>query len=174
MIETPRLLLRRWKRDDLDDYAAICSDPEVMRWIGDGSTLTRDQSADQIERIEKHWKETGFGLFAAESKATLRLCGFVGLSTPSFLPEVLPAVEIGWRLAREEWGRGLATEGARRAMGFAFGLRELDRVISIGHVENKASLRIMEKLGMRLERGTTVRATGMSVQVWEIASADWV
>src|SRR2546428_11488624 len=115
MLATSRLLLRRWKESDVDPYADLGADPEVMRWVGDGSVRAREESRAAITRYENGWDQLGFGLFAMELRASGRLIGFVGLSVPAFLPEILPGVEIGWRLARDQWGRGLATEGARAA-----------------------------------------------------------
>lgn len=89
------------------------ADPEVMRWIGDGSVRTRQQTKAGIEAWERDWERWGFGLFALEMRTTGELAGFTGLAVPEFLPEVMPAVEIGWRLGRRFWGAGLATEAAR-------------------------------------------------------------
>ena len=173
MIETDRLHLRRWKPADLDDYAAICGDPEVMRWIGDGNVKTRGQTEDDIAEFERRWDERGFGLFALELKTSGRLSGFVGLSIPGFLPEILPSVEIGWRLDRSLWGKGLATEGARSAMGFGFNEIGLDRIVSICQVENRASRRIMEKLEMSFDREMIVPGSGVPVQVYAIEKSEW-
>jgi RimJ/RimL family protein N-acetyltransferase len=101
------------------------------------------------------------------------LIGFVGLSVPNFLPETLPSVEIGWRLAADQWGKGLATEGARAALHFGFGQVGLTRIVSIHQVGNGASGRIMEKLGMRFERDTVDPSCGRPVRVWEITRSDW-
>lgn len=173
-LTTERLLLRRWEENDRDDYARICCDPEVMRWIGDGSVKTPAAAADEIEAFERAWEDRGFGLFALELVCSGRLCGFAGLSVPRFLPEILPAVEIGWRLARDEWGKGLATEAAHRVMDFGFKEIGLERVVSICHVDNRASRRVMDKLGMRLERSTRVPETGVPVEVCEILSTEWI
>src|SRR5215475_1952059 len=151
---TPRLLLRRWREDDLEPLAAMNADPEVMRYIGDGSVRDRQQTATGLAQVEREWDERGYGLFAVEVRETGRLAGWVGLAAPAFLPEVLPAVEIGWRLGREYWGNGIATEAARVVLRFGFDDVGLDRIISIRHVDNRASGRVMEKLGLRFDRKT--------------------
>jgi RimJ/RimL family protein N-acetyltransferase len=165
LLTTARLLLRRWRPDDLDPLAAMDADPEVMRYIGDGSTRDREQTATTLALMERHWDEFGYGLFATEIAATDEFVGWIGLATPRFLPEVMPTVEIGWRLARRFWGQGLATEGAAAVLRFAFVDCELDRIVSIRHVDNHASGRVMEKLGLHFDRGTTVPATGQPVVV---------
>ena len=167
-LRTARLLLRQWHDDDLDALAPIYSDPEVMRYIADGSVRTRAETADHLERMRQQWDENGFGLFAAEVLTTGELAGWVGLAVPYFLPEVLPTVEIGWRLGRPFWGRGLATEGARAALRFGLVDRGLDRIVSIRHVDNAASGRVMEKLGLTFDRHTTVPGTGRPVGVFAI------
>jgi RimJ/RimL family protein N-acetyltransferase len=168
VLSTDRLLLRRWRQEDLDPYAELCADPAVMRWIGNGRVRTREECAKAISAFERAWDEHGFGLFALELQASGRLIGFVGLSVPDFLPEILPSVEIGWRLAADQWGKGLATEGARATLAFGFGQAGLDRIVSIHQVGNDASGRIMEKLGMRLERETVDPSCGRQVRVYEI------
>jgi RimJ/RimL family protein N-acetyltransferase len=167
-IETERLRLRRWKADDVAPYGAICADPAVMRWIGNGETRTIEQCAEAVACFEQSWNQHGFGLFAVDLRETNRFIGFIGLSIPDFLPEVLPAVEIGWRLARNLWGRGLATEGAKAALRFGLEDRHLDRIVSIHQIGNAASERIIEKLGLRLERETIDPTCGRPVRVYEI------
>jgi RimJ/RimL family protein N-acetyltransferase len=167
-LRTPRLLLRRWRDDDLNPLAAIYADPEVMRYIADGSVRTREETADHLATMERRWDEHGFGLFAAEVVETGELAGWVGLAVPYFLPEVLPTVEIGWRLAQPFWGGGLATEGARAALRFGLVDRGLDRIVSIRQVDNARSGRVMEKLGLRFDRRTTVPGNGRPVDVFAI------
>jgi RimJ/RimL family protein N-acetyltransferase len=149
-VETERLLLRPWRPDeDLDPLAALNAEPEVMRWIAPNRPLRRDESAAQLERIVAHWDEHGFGLWAVEPRAEAAGCiGFAGLAIPSFLPDVLPAVEVGWRLAPAWWGRGLATEAARASVRYGFETLGLSAVISTIEPGNERSLRVAEKLGM--------------------------
>lgn len=167
-IQTPRLLLRRWRDDDLVPMAEINADPDVMQWIGDGSVRDLEQTAEAIERWEEEWDEEGFGLFAVELLASGELIGFVGLSVPTFLPEVLPAVEIGWRLGRQFWGQGYASEAAHATLEFALQDRGLDRVISITRTGNEASENVMRKLGMVPERQTTHPVYGFALTVYAI------
>ncbi|MFJ5215422.1 GNAT family N-acetyltransferase [Streptomyces sp. NPDC088354] len=168
---TARLRLRAWQDADLDPLAAVNADPEVMRFIADGSTRTREETAAQLERFRGEWRDHhghGHGAFAVEVRSTGELAGWVALTVPAFLPEILPAVEIGRRLGRAHWGRGYATEAARAAMEFAFAEAGLDRLVSICHVDHHASARVMAKLGMALDRTTTVPAHGQPVRVTAI------
>jgi RimJ/RimL family protein N-acetyltransferase len=167
--ETERLRLRAWRDDDLDAYAALCADPEVMRWHGaTGDPLTREEASAQMASFRQRWVDEGFGLWCAAPLDTDECIGFIGLATPWFLPEVLPAVEIGWRLARPSWGQGLATEGATVAMTYAFERLELDRLVSITRVENRNSWNVMQKLGMTLECTTPHPEYQFDVVVYEI------
>lgn len=165
-IRTERLLLRQWRDDDLDALAAIYADPEVMRYIRDGTVRTREETAEHLAGMRRDWAEHGFGLFAAELLATGELTGWIGLAVPHFLPEVMPAVEIGWRLGRPFWGAGLATEGARAALRFGLADRGLDRLVSIRHVDNTRSARVMEKIGLTFDRRTIAPGSGRPVDVY--------
>ncbi|MEU6914815.1 GNAT family N-acetyltransferase [Streptomyces olindensis] len=169
---TERLRLRQWTDADLDPLAELDADPEVMRYIGDGSPGTRERTAAALARARAAWDERGYGLFAAEETATGELIGWVGLSIPGYLPEIMPAVEIGWRLRRRSWGRGYATEAAREVLAFAFDEVGLERVVSICHVDHHASARVMAKLGMAHERTTRVPAHGQPVQVRSLTRAE--
>ena len=146
MIETERLLLRGWRPADEAPFAALNADPEVTRYLR--GPMRRDESDELLARIRGHWHEHGFGLYAVEVKETGEFAGFVGLAIPSFLPDVLPAVEVGWRLAREHWGNGYATEGAWASLAHGFGALELRQIISIIDPLNTASVRVAERLGM--------------------------
>ncbi|GAA0683412.1 GNAT family N-acetyltransferase [Kitasatospora atroaurantiaca] len=173
-IHTPRLVLRRWHDGDLAPMAEINADPEVMRWIGDGSVLDLEQTAEAIERWEEEWDEEGFGLFAVELLASGELAGFAGLSVPEFLPEVLPAVEICWRFGRQFWGQGYASEAAHAVLEFALEDRGLDRVISIARLGNEASENVMRKLGMEPERETTHPEHGFPLRVHAIDLTEYL
>lgn len=167
-IHTPRLLLRRWSDDDLVPMADINADPRVMHWIDDGSVRDLDHTADAIEQWEEEWDEEGFGLFAVELLASGELAGFVGLSVPEFLPEVLPAVAISWRLGSPFWGQGYASEAAQATLEFALQDRGLDRVISITRAGDDASENVIRKLGMTPERETTHPVYGYPLRVHAI------
>ncbi|WP_035850821.1 GNAT family N-acetyltransferase [Kitasatospora azatica] len=171
---TPRLLLRQWRDTDLDPLAELHADPVVMRYIAAGEPQTREESARSLERFRAGWREHGFGLFAAQLRATGEFVGWVGLAVPDFLPEVLPAVEIGWRLRRQHWGQGYATEAAREVLAFGFGELGLDRLVSIYQLPNHASAHVMEKLGMVPERRTVSPGNGRAVQVTELTRADYL
>lgn len=171
-METARLVLRRWREDDLEPLAAVNADPDVMRWIGDGSTRDTAQTLAGIEAMERQWEAEGFGLFAVEVRSTGELAGFTGLSVPGFMPEVMPAVEVGWRLGRRCWGQGFATEAAAAVLRFGFRDRGLERIVGIAQVGNGASERVMTKLGMRLERESVDPACGRPVRIYATGSAE--
>ncbi|MGN5376663.1 GNAT family N-acetyltransferase [Streptomyces sp. MUSC 14] len=167
-IRTPRLLLRGWHDDDLAPMAEINADPRVMRWTDDGSVRDLDRTAEDIEQWEEEWDEEGFGLFAVELLASGELIGFTGLSVPGFLPEVMPAVAISWRLGSQFWGQGYASEAAHATLEFALQDRGLDRVISINRVGDNASENVIRKLGMEPERETAHPVYGYPLRVHAI------
>jgi RimJ/RimL family protein N-acetyltransferase len=154
--------------------SVINADAETMRWIGDGSVRDEQQTKAAINAWERQWDRHGFGLFALELRTAGEMIGFAGLTVPEFLPEVMPAVEIGWRLARPFWGRGLATEAARAALRFGFTDRGLEQIISIAQVGNDASERIIGKLGMRLDRETVDPTCDRMVRVYAITKARYL
>ncbi|MGB7373298.1 GNAT family N-acetyltransferase [Pontixanthobacter sp.] len=165
-LKTERLLLRRWRAEDVEPFAAMCADPKVMQFIGSGATRSLEQTEKSIEVFERQWEEKGFGLFAIEVLDESAFIGFTGLSEPSFLPEIMPAVEIGWRLSREHWGQGYATEAAREAL--EFGLKDLDLpdIVSIFQIENEASRNVIVKLGMHFDRRTNDPTCDRVVEVY--------
>jgi RimJ/RimL family protein N-acetyltransferase len=146
VIETERVLLRQWRPADAEPFAALNADPEVARYLR--GPMTREDSDELIARIRAHWDEHGFGLYAMEVKDTGSFAGFAGLAIPSFLPEMLPAVEVGWRLARAPWGHGYATEGARACLAHGFGELDLEQILALIDPRNGASVRVAERLGM--------------------------
>jgi len=145
-LRTDRLLLRRWREADHAPFAALNADPRVMEHFP--ALLSPAETAERIGRIEAHFQQHGFGLWAVEIKGTTPFAGFVGLSIPQFAAPFMPCVEIGWRLAADYWGRGYATEGARAAVAFGFGELNLDEIVSFTVPANVRSRRVMEKLGM--------------------------
>lgn len=145
-IRTERLLLRRWRESDLAPFAAMNADPEVMRYFP--RMLTRTESDSLVARIEDHFERNGFGLWAVEVVGGEPFIGFVGLLRVGFDAPFAPAVEVGWRLARNAWGLGYATEGARASLEYAFGCLGLKEVVSFTATGNTRSRRVMERLGM--------------------------
>jgi RimJ/RimL family protein N-acetyltransferase len=146
ILTTPRLILRHWRHSDRIPFQAINADPRVMEFMP--GPLFPQQSDDLIARIELHFHHHGFGLCAAEDIETKTLIGFIGLNIPSYDAPFMPAVEIGWRLAADYWGRGFATEGARAVVDHAFNALQLNSLVAFTVPGNLRSRRVMEKLGM--------------------------
>jgi RimJ/RimL family protein N-acetyltransferase len=146
-LRTRRLWLRHWRADDAEPFAALNSDPAVMAHFP--SVLSRAQSDELAERIADGLDRRGWGLWAVEIGATGGFAGFIGLQPVAFDAPFTPAVEIGWRLARTEWGRGYASEGARGVLAHAFGPLGLNEVVSFTVPANRRSRRVMEAIGMR-------------------------
>ncbi|KQO47362.1 MULTISPECIES: GNAT family N-acetyltransferase [unclassified Frigoribacterium] len=151
MLTTDRLLLRRWRESDREPFAALNADPEVMRYFP--ATRTRAESDAMVDRLDAAIEADGFGLWAVERRDSATFVGFVGLSRPTFDPALVGQVEIGWRLAREAWGQGFATEAAREAVRFAFDPSgaDLPALISFTAAVNEPSRRVMRRLGMTHE-----------------------
>jgi ribosomal-protein-alanine N-acetyltransferase len=139
--------LRRFREDDKPFFAAMNADVRVMEHFP--STLTRIESDALLERIDAAFDERGFGLWAIELPERAAFAGFVGLSVPRFDAHFTPCVEVGWRLCREYWGLGLATEGARAALRYGFETLGLEEIVSFTVPKNLRSRRVMERLGMR-------------------------
>jgi RimJ/RimL family protein N-acetyltransferase len=140
MIETPRLVLRRWREEDRAPFAALNADPAVMEYLP--KVLEREESDALFERIVKT------DLFAVETQADGIFVGFIGLSRPRFEAHFTPCTEVAWRLTRAAWGHGYATEGARAALAFGFETLGLEEIVSFTVPANVRSRRVMEKLGM--------------------------
>jgi RimJ/RimL family protein N-acetyltransferase len=145
-IQTPRLILRRWRDSDREPFQALNADPRVMEFFP--ALLTPAETDAGIARIEREFEEHGFGLYAAELIETGALIGFIGISIPGFHAPFMPAVEIGWRLAAAYWGRGLATEGARAVVHHALETLRLPGLVSFTVPANLRSRRVMENIGM--------------------------
>ena len=143
-LTTERLLLRAWRPADRKPFAALNADPAVMEHFP--APLTCAESDAFVDRIEAHFAQHGFGQWVVEVDSVF--AGFTGLSWSTVLPTG-PALEVGWRLARLFWGRGLATEAARAALGY--GLERAPSVVSFTAEVNVRSWRVMERLGMRHE-----------------------
>lgn len=168
-IRTERLLLRMFRESDLDEYAAMMAEPEVIRYLGSGNTLTRADTWRQIAIILGHWQLRGYGFWALEELATGRLVGRTGI----FEPEGWPGFELGWALAPWAWGKGYATEAARAALKDAFERLGRDHVISLIAPENVRSIRVAERLGERLEGKTTLPMFDREVLIYGISRSEF-
>jgi len=162
-LETERLRLRELRDGDLDEYAAMMADPEVVRYLGDARTQTREEAWRSIAMLVGHWHLRGYGMWAVTGRDRDRMIGRVGF----FYPEGWPGFEIGWTFGRDAWGKGYATEAARRVL--AYGFEEMGRkeIISVIHPDNKASIRVAEKIGERFARKEVVR--GIERLIYSIA-----
>jgi RimJ/RimL family protein N-acetyltransferase len=149
-IETYRLCLRIFEPAHLDALAKINSDPELMRHTGDGNTVSREETKKRLHRDIEHWRQHGFGLRAAIHKSDRVFIGFCGLQFVAGTQEV----EVGFRLAKQYWGQGLATEAARAVVRHGFEVLGLDRIIGLAQPANVASQRVLEKSGLRHERNS--------------------
>ncbi len=146
MLRTSRLILRDWRDDDLPAFAAMNADPAVMAHFP--SLLDRAASDALAARMRAHHAAHGWGSWAVEVPGEADFIGYVGLQPVSFDAPFTPAVEIGWRLARAQWGRGFATEAARAALGFGFERLDLPEIVSFTVPANARSRAVMERLGM--------------------------
>ena len=147
-LETDRLVLRPFLADDFEPFAAMCADREVMRYINDGRALTRGEAWRAMAMFAGHWELRGCGQWAVVEKATGAFIGRAGL----WYPEGWPGLEVGWFFDRARWGHGFATEAGLAALDWAFRVLGAERVISVIHPKNIASIRVAERLGERFER----------------------
>ena len=146
-IRTPRLLIRSWRDEDFEPFAAMNADPRVMEFFP--VTLSREESQTRFTRGGARIAERGYGFWPVEVVGGAPFVGIVGLGDPDFPAHFQPAVEIGWRLAAEHWGRGYATEAAGAALAYGFERLGLSEIVSFTTGANVRSRRVMEKLGMR-------------------------
>lgn len=146
VLTTDRLILRPWREADLEPFAALNGDPDVMRFFP--RRLDREQSDAMAARLRDRVDEQGWGLWAAEVPGVAGFIGFIGLQPVPFEAHFTPALEVGWRLDKAYWGRGYAPEGARAALDFAFGALDHDEIVSMTIAANLPSQRVMQKLGL--------------------------
>jgi ribosomal-protein-alanine N-acetyltransferase len=144
--ETERLIMRAWREDDLEPFAALNADPIVMEFFP--STLTRQESHALVVRITAQLDTLGYGLWALEVAETGEFIGFTGLAVQTFPAHFTPAVEVGWRLKQSAWGHGYATEAALAAVAYGFHEGDLDEIVSMTATLNVRSQRVMQRIGM--------------------------
>lgn len=145
-IETPRLVLRGWRDSDKPAFAALNADPVVMEFFP--ALLTREQSDALADRLEDFHRQTGMTFYAIEEKATGACIGFTGLLPVPPNLAFAPATEIGWRLARDAWGKGYASEAAEASLRHAFTTLSQDEIVAYAVATNRRSLAVMERIGL--------------------------
>lgn len=147
LFKSERLGFRPWTTDDLESMAAINADEEVMKHFP--KTYDIEETRDFIERMHRQYTKTGFCYFATEILRSKKFIGFIGLSSISFEAKFTPCVDMGWRLAKDEWGNGYATEGAKACLNFGFITMGLNEIYAVCPISNLASENVMKKIGMR-------------------------
>lgn len=146
MLKTERLILRKWKKSDYSDFINMGLDPDVMKYLP--HLLTQEESLYTIKIIEEMISKNDWGIWAVELKENHKFIGFIGFHEQLTQFDFSPCIEIAWRLSKEYWGRGYATEGAKAALDYAFKVLNMDKVVSFTASVNIPSESIMKKLGM--------------------------
>ena len=171
-LTTERLVLRPFVPSDLAELAPIHAEPSFW-WYPLRGPMTEEDTRAFLDRVIGRYESDGFGVEALIERAGGTMIGWAGLAVPHFLPEILPAVEVGWRLSEAQWGRGLATEAGAAAVEWGFRHGGLDRIVSIYEPENERSGKVMERLGFTYERTTTATPRGEKVVVMELPRSRW-
>jgi RimJ/RimL family protein N-acetyltransferase len=163
ILETERLRLREFARDDLDDLAAMFADPEQMSFYP--QTRTRVEAAEWLARHLNMYADCGYSLWAVEWRAESTLAGYCGIRPLDF--EGCAETEIAWRVEKARWNQGVATEAAAAARDLARDRFAIPRLIALIPPEHRASRRVAEKIGMRNEKTTTVDGENLVVYAWD-------
>ncbi len=163
-ITTERLVIRPWRASDRDAFRALATDPRVMRFVAGGRPWSEPRISAFFARQAAHLRQRGFCLGALELAAEGRVIGLSGLQPLGTTPDV----EVGWWLAPDCWGRGLATEAGRGAIRHGFDSAGLARLTAIAHPDNRASLAVMERLGLRFERRARGHELGLATPDVEV------
>jgi RimJ/RimL family protein N-acetyltransferase len=175
-LTTERLDLRRFRPDDLDELSIVFEKREVWQFPY-GRAFTREETSDFLDAQIQEWDDCGFGCWIAREKTSSRVLGYVGISVPMFLPQILPAVEVGWRFDSAVWGRGFASEGARAALAEGFDTLGLEEICSVPQADNPASSRVCDRIGMRFEREVTIPANTrrgeLTALLYKMTRAEW-
>lgn len=145
-IETPRLILRDWQEEDLGHFRELNSDEKVMQYFS--KILSKQETDAFYDAINKEFKDYNFGLYAVEAKENKDFIGFIGFHRATFAADFTPCIEIGWRLKKDAWGKGYATEGAKACLEYGFKKLNFKEVYSFTAKINKPSENVMKKIGM--------------------------
>jgi RimJ/RimL family protein N-acetyltransferase len=169
-LETERLILREWRREDFEPLALFMADPDVTRYLN-GEPLSRADAWRNMASLVGHWSLRGYGMWVVERKSDGAFLGRVGMNNP----EGWPGLEVGWTLGKEHWGQGYATEAARVAMRYAFLTQPVDKIISVIHIENTPSQAVATRLGEARGPRHDIHVGGkiFPTELWGITRAQW-
>jgi RimJ/RimL family protein N-acetyltransferase len=170
IMKTERLLLRQWRDQDLDAWAEMNADPAVREFLG--GPVTREQAAGAMHGFAADLAARGWGWWAVEVAATGAFIGFAGLD-PVDEDKPFDGVEIGWRLSRESWGHGYATEAARACLEYGFTTLDLPEILAIAAAGNERSHAVMRRLGMAHDPAADFDDDGVPSVVYRIERARW-
>ncbi len=146
LFKSDRLGFRNWSNKDVAEFAKLNADEEVMEHFP--KTLSKKEVEELIQKLRHHFAKNGFTYYAIEILATKEFIGMLGLAFQEYQTEFTPAIDIGWRLKRSAWGKGYATEGAKRCLKYAFDELGIDKIISVCTIHNQQSENVMKKIGM--------------------------
>ncbi len=146
IFESDRLGFRNWRQEDLDELLALNSDEKVMEHFP--NTLSKKEVVDFLKKLKNHFSDNGFTYYATEILETKEWIGMIGLAHQDYKTQFTPAIDIGWRLKQKAWGKGYATEGAKRCLEYGFNELDLQKIISVCTINNKQSEKVMKKIGM--------------------------
>ena len=172
-LETERLVMRPWTRDDIDVYAEMFADDEIMRFSLMRRGMTRDEAAESLERHVSHFEKHGYGYWAVTPKDVGRIVGYTGLQMPYWFPDLLPSVEVGYRFYPDYWGRGYATEAARASLHYGFETVGLNEIIAIYEPANVRSGMVMERIGMHHVRDVMDPTDSVPLRIFAVSKAEW-
>lgn len=146
IFKSERLGFRNWIEDDLEEFSKLNADVQVMEHFP--ATLSKEEVREFIVKLKKHFADNGFTYYATEVLDTKEFIGMIGLAYQEYKTNFTPAIDIGWRLNRHSWGKGYATEGAKRCLDYAFQELDIQNVIAVCTIENTKSEHVMKKIGM--------------------------
>ncbi len=178
MLQTARLHLRQWQETDAPAFAALNADPDVMACFP--ALLNRQESDEMLSRCRQRIAEQGWGFWAVERRDNHQFIGFVGLNRPRFDAHFTPCIEIGWRLARDAWGQGFASEAARACLQYGFDQQGLTEIVSFTSQHNLRSQAVMQRLGMKRNPADDFLHPNLPVehrlalhQLYRLSAQDW-
>ena len=147
IFQSERLGFRNWLSEDFSAMHAVSSDPEVMKFFP--STKTESETQSFIERMQRLCNEKAYCYFPAIFKSTNQVIGFIGICDQNFEAPFNPSIDIGWRIHKDFWNLGLATEGAKACLNYAFEILKIEEIVSVAPVINTGSINVMKKIGMQ-------------------------